>query len=342
MKTTATNRKIRTLITAIRDGTLIPRPEFQRRLVWTTKDKRRFLDTVLKGYPFPEIYIAAGEVNPDTGEGTELLVDGQQRITTLFQYFSASTELNLGKEIKPYVDLLQEEKLAFLEYEVVVRDLGKMGIEEIKVVFERINATKYSLNDMEIHNARFAGEFKSFAEAISQNLFFEKHSVFSANEIRRMSDVSFAATFIITIMSTYFNRDDEFENYLKKYNDEFEEKDELGRQIQMVLDFIEACDLGDDSRAWKKSDLLTLIVEIHKAIIKNKLGITPKRAGEKLREFYNLVNSVAELKKDHEIIRDIQEYAKTASQATNDRSNRIKRGEILQKIIESAVENTTT
>src|ERR1039457_4032453 len=85
--TTATNKKLRILLTDIRDGKLIPRPEFQRRLVWTNKDKVKFLETVLEGYPFPEIYIAAGSIDPETGEGTEMLVDGQQRITTLFQYF---------------------------------------------------------------------------------------------------------------------------------------------------------------------------------------------------------------------------------------------------------------
>ena len=83
MDTSASNRRLRQLLTAIRNGTLEPRPEFQRRLVWTTKDKNLFVRTVLEGLPFPEIYIAAGNVDSKTGEGTELLVDGQQRITTL-------------------------------------------------------------------------------------------------------------------------------------------------------------------------------------------------------------------------------------------------------------------
>ena len=90
MKTSATNRKIRVLLTAIRDGSLIPQPEFQRRLVWSNRHKRNFLTTVLEGLPFPEIYVAAGQVDPQTGEGKELLVDWQQRITTLHQYFLGS------------------------------------------------------------------------------------------------------------------------------------------------------------------------------------------------------------------------------------------------------------
>lgn len=114
MKTTATNRKIQELLTALREGRLEPRPEFQRRLVWTNKDKCAFLQTVLHEYPFPEIYVAAGEVDLQTGEGKEMLVDGQQRITTLHQYFVGSSDLRLGKDIPVYIDLSKEEKERFL------------------------------------------------------------------------------------------------------------------------------------------------------------------------------------------------------------------------------------
>lgn len=87
-----------------------------------------------------------------------MLVDGQQRISTLYQYFTGSTDFRVG-DIPAYSSLQQEAKLAVLEYEVVVRDLGKKTIDEIKEVFTRINSTKYSLNEMKIHNARFDGAF---------------------------------------------------------------------------------------------------------------------------------------------------------------------------------------
>ncbi|MFN9951774.1 MAG: DUF262 domain-containing protein, partial [bacterium] len=106
MQTSGTNRRLRLLISAIKDGTLIPRPDFQRRLVWTNKHKEEFIKTVLGQFPFPEIYIAAGDVDTDTGKGTELLVDGQQRLTTLLQYFSGSPDLRLGT-LCPYSALSQ-------------------------------------------------------------------------------------------------------------------------------------------------------------------------------------------------------------------------------------------
>ncbi len=232
MKTSATNRKLRILLTAIKSNTLLPKPEFQRRLVWANDDKLNFLKTVLEGYPFPEIYIAAGTVNPDTGEGSEMLVDGQQRMTTLFQYFMGSDELKLKNIIKPYRDLSDPEKINFLEYEVVIRDLGSKTIEEIKEIFKRINSTKYSLNAMEIHNARFDGAFKKFAETVSQNEFFERNRIFTSADVKRMNDVVFCLTVIITILSSYFNRDEEFDKtYLSKYNDEFEYQEDL--EIEM-------------------------------------------------------------------------------------------------------------
>ena len=48
MRTASTNKKVREIITAVKGGRLIPRPEFQRRLVWAIKDKNHFLDSVLK------------------------------------------------------------------------------------------------------------------------------------------------------------------------------------------------------------------------------------------------------------------------------------------------------
>mgnify|MGYP003679677490 CR=1 FL=1 len=196
MDTSASNRRLRTILMGIRDGTLVPRPEFQRRLVWTNKDKVLFVQTVLQGLPFPEIYIAAGKVDAKTGEGTEVLVDGQQRMTTLFQYFTDSKDLKLPLVLKPYSALPEAEQISFLEYKVVVRDLGALPLEQIKEVFQRINSASYGLNAMELHNARYAGAFKQLAEYVATNSTIESLAIFSANDIRRMNDVRYCSAML--------------------------------------------------------------------------------------------------------------------------------------------------
>jgi len=331
MRTSATNRKLRVLLTAIANGTLTPRPEFQRRLVWTNRDKLAFIKTVLEGYPFPEIYIAAGSVNPETGEGTEMLVDGQQRITTLFQYFKAMPDLRLDRETPPYSTL--PDKMSFLEYEVVVRDLGQLDLESIKRIFQRINATNYSLNAMEIHNARFNGEFKQVGESLSEHDFFERHEVFSSAEIKRMQDVRFCLIFMTTMMETYFNRDEMLEEYLRKFNDEFEEGPELKNQITEVFSFVDACNFPQNSRVWKKADLFSVLVEVHRALFRDSKNLLPSHFTRELATFFAEVDS-ASARSDAES--SAAKYYKATLQASNDRGSRIARGNALQLVITRA------
>jgi len=333
MKTTSSVRKLRTLLRGIRDGTLVPQPEFQRRLVWTNKDKLAFLDTVLAGYPFPEIYIASGPVNLETGEGSELLVDGQQRISTLYQYFSAPDTIKVSGSVLGYLALTEGQKTDFLEYEVVVRDLGLMAHNEIVEIFQKINNTSYSLNAMEVHNARYAGAFKQFAEKIVDDPFFAEHKVFSANEIRRMGDVRFALTLIITIMSTYFHRDQLLEEYLRTYNEAFDIQDAIYREINRTLQFVDACGIRSGSRAWRTSDLLTLLIEVHFSLIKQHHDLNPPVVGLRLNSFFDDVDSRHRLESTRFPISLLDDYGKAAVQATNDRSNRSRRGEIVQQVM---------
>jgi len=335
MKTSATNRKLRLLLTAIGNGSLLPRPEFQRRLVWSNKHKSAFIDTVLKGLPFPEIYIAAGEVDAETGEGIEMLVDGQQRITTLYQYFKKAEDLTLGRNIVPYSQLSEDEKLSFLEYEVVIRDLGKLEIEQIIEVFERINSTSYSLNAMEIHNARYDGIFKQFGEIIARSRFFSYQNFFSSNDVRRMQDVRFCLNLTITLMLSYFNRDEELEDYLEKYNEIFPEEEQWFSKINDTFHFVGDCDFEKSSRVWKKADMFTLLVEYHRYKHKKDMYVDIIELADSLKEFYEEVDQFGE-GKSTSVLHGA--YYKASLQATNDRGNRILRGEIVQSVLDPSYE----
>lgn len=331
MDTSASNRRLRVLLTAIGNKTLIPQPDFQRRLVWTNKDKVEFIKTVLEGYPFPEIYIAAGRVDPKTGDGAEVLVDGQQRMTSLFQYFKGSTEIKLGDKIPSYSSLSEEDQIKFLEYSVVVRDMGNMPLSQIKEVFQRINSTSYGLNAMELHNSRFGGEFKKAAEEFSQNDFFDEKRFFSSSDIKRMNDVKFCLGLMITIMSTYFNRDSELEDYLEKYNEEFENKHKLLQELDIVLQFINALNFEITSRAYKKADFFTLFVEIHRAKFKENLTLSTQDTRHHLETFYNDIEHANS--GDPNCSQDALSYYKAALQASNDRGSRILRGTLIAKTI---------
>jgi len=333
MKTSAENRKIRALLSALQSGELTPKPGFQRKLVWSNKDKLAFLDTVLTGYPFPEIYIAAGEVDLVTAKGTELLVDGQQRITTLHQYFVNSDAIELSADIPPYNELNDAQKTEFLNYDVAVRNLGIVDLETVKEVFKRINSTSYSLNAMEIQNARYRGPLKKCADDIAADKFFKNHKLFSVREIRRMDDVVYSLTLIICMLSNYFNRKVELEPFLKQYNDEFADDLIVRERFEKIKTFIDDCGFSKRSRAWKKTDFLVLFIELDRIINKEQVNLDAAKIGKAVETFYERVNQELGNPSGDD---DLQTYFKTTVQATNDRSSRINRGRVIRKVILAA------
>jgi len=327
MKTSPTNKKVRELISMVKESKLIPRPEFQRRLVWSRDDKNHFLDSVLRGYPFPEIYFADGDVNLETGEGTQLLVDGLQRVSTLIQYFDGAPDLKLTTT-PPYRSLREEEKKAFLQYDVAVRDLGAISKEEVIEVFKRLNATKYSLLDIEVNNAVYVGALKKFCERIADNDFFKNNGVFTATDYKRMGDLRYVLGIVGTLLKGYFNRDDAFEELLDRYNDEFPAEQDFTDRLQRTFDFLNECSFERSSRAWKKADLFTLIVELSLLLNISNTNVQPSDVLQRIDAFYDVVDATG-VNQDN--VGSV--YYKAALQASNDKINRVRRGLIIGGVL---------
>lgn len=327
MKTSPTNKKVREIISMVKEGKLIPRPEFQRRLVWTHKDKDHFLDTILRGYPFPEIYFADGDVDLESGEGTQLLVDGLQRVNTMLEYFDASPNLRL-LTVPPYRELREKQKRGFLQYDIAVRDLGSVHRDEIVEVFRRINATKYSLLDIEVNNAVYMGELKQYAEMLAADPFFIENGVFNAQDLKRMGDLRYALTLVITFLRGYFNRDDAFGELLDRFNDEFPLKEEIEQRFRRCFDLITECGFLPRYRLWKKADLFTLIVELDIPFREDIPVPEPSELLELLTTFYDRIGTASLDTGDVPGI-----YYKAAIQATNDKVNRLRRGIIIAGIL---------
>ena len=327
MKTSPTSLKVRQIITLTKDEKLVPRPEFQRRLVWTTEDKVRFIDTILRNLPFPEIYVANGPVDVDTGEGQQLLVDGQQRVTTIVSYFSGDPKTS-GNIITPYANLGDNEKREFLNYDVAVRDLGSISSAEIVDIFKRINSTKYSLNEIEINNAVYTGALMSLASGFAEHEFFENHQVFRPTDIKRMGDVRFVLQLIVTMLGGYFDRDEALERYLSDFNEEFPHQREVSDRLIRVFDFITECGFEKSSRIWKRSDLFTAMISIDRLFEENR-SVGPSDALGRLETFYGRVDDAGMDAGDPAVA----VYAKAAIQASNDRINRVRRGIIVESVL---------
>lgn len=330
MATAATNRRLRNILVSMRNETLVTNPSFQRRLVWINKHKVAFIQTVLDELPFPEVFIAAGEVDVETGLGTEVVVDGQQRLTTLYEYFTGSGEISLGN-LPAYKDLSNEEKTSFLEYEVVIRDLGSITESDTRELFRRINSTSYGLNAMEVNNGRYDGELKKFCESLTESTFFENFKIFSVQDGRRMGDTKWVLTLVITLLSDYFNRDNEHQNYLDEYNEEFPHKVDILQRINDAFNKISIplLDASNARRLQQKSDLFTLVVEIDRFRNDN---LDVSAALTDLAKFYSEIDELA-ARSNRQFSDEVQEYFSAARSGTNDLSSRRRRGAVIEEIL---------
>ena len=88
------------------------------------------------------------------------------------------------------------------------------------------------------------------------------------------------------------------------------------------------------SRAWRKAELLNVLVEAHQALVKDRLELDPKAVSKELTEFFNRVDRAGTGADD---VDEVTAYYKASIQATNDRSNRIRRGQIIADVMRKGI-----
>jgi hypothetical protein len=141
----ANNVKIIEIFNKLRSRQIVVNKDYQRKLVWKKQHKFDFIDTILRNYPFPEVYLAPGSLDQKKLILIDEIVDGQQRLTTIHDYIEGVDAFALPKiPIKKFSELSPEERSAFLNYEVSVRYLKKVTPDQIREIFQRINKTALS------------------------------------------------------------------------------------------------------------------------------------------------------------------------------------------------------
>lgn len=321
IKPSVTNPTIADVYQLIEEGKLVLRPDFQRKFVWTHEHQEAFIDTILNGLPFPEIYVCEGEVDVQRLRTTRLVIDGQQRLTTIRNYIEGKYD-HPPARTAPYQSLTKEQKQDFLSYQIVMRDLGKVDEETTREIFRRINLTKFKLDDVEIHNAVYDGHFIKAAKYILENVNLEQYGVLRESEFTRMADLHF----ILLVMSTlenggYFAQDREVEPKVSSFNEEYPNRDHMIALLIKTFAVIKDLNLPIDSMWFRKSNFFTLVVEVAKHVETLPASFRDRLLGLEENVMANRFNT------DSEFYR----YYSYMYQATHGRAARVVRGEFFER-----------
>ncbi len=187
-------------------------PGFQRKFVWTQRQASRLIESFLLGLPVPSLFLYA---DPDTGE--QQVIDGQQRLMSVVQYFDGTFKnANMTKpksfrltglaDDSPYQNLdateLEEKfpaKFAKLNDSVMrafmIKQLDPEDATSIYHIFERLNTGGSILLGQEIRNCVYNGRLNDLLNELNADPSWRK-VIGKPQPDARMRDVEMILRFV--------------------------------------------------------------------------------------------------------------------------------------------------
>ena len=267
------NRKsIKEISSMFENAKLIVDDSYQRRSVWSEKDKIRLIETVLLNLIIPVLFFWKADTDPETGESITHIVDGQQRIKALCSFVNnefklkpqylldATTKKKYANKI--FKDLDPEDKKALWNYQLMVIDIDPVATRaDIITMFNRLNLTDYNLNDQEKRNS-MSGEFAALARELSDAPIWEEKHLFTTTDVKRMKDVEFCASLILLYKKGIIDQTDQtalnqaYEELQEGYTDAESDKEAIFAAIDLIPRFFISPEVTKFLK--KKTQLYTL------------------------------------------------------------------------------------
>lgn len=322
----------------LQERTLVFKPPFQRNPVWLDKHKAYLVDTVLRQLPIPEVYIQTE--TDDKGSTIYSVVDGQQRLRALLTFPEGDIELfekySPGRGGHSWEDLSKEEKVAYWNYRLVVREISNASDAELRDLFQRLNRHTIVLNAQELRNARFQGDFIRTVTELADQEFWAENRIVSASEIRRMSDIEFVAELLVGLMHGPQNKKTSLDRFFEAYEDAIPDKQHWLKRFETARATTEALAPSLPMSRWRgKSDYYSLFLAVGELTANGRLNKTKKKqAIEALDRFGTAVTErLSKLGKGGPAPKGANTYAVAVEKAASDKDRRQTRHEVLTALL---------
>lgn len=333
------------------EGSLKIKPPYQRRPVWAMKQKCYLIESILLGFPIPEIYVQS-TTTPE-GSSSFAIVDGQQRIRAILQFIGVESDpqeeefnkfvldklpLTSPWKDKSFADLTPTEKSGFYSYQLAVRLLQTESEVELRDMFERLNKYLTPAKPQELRNARFSGPLVRMVEALADDEYWAENRIVSPQLIRRMGDFEFVSELLIGVLHGPQAGSpaviDEYYRTYEDYDDEFPEQRRAKKSFEKTLELVRKVFPNIKETRWgNKTDFYTLFVGL--ATLLKSRELSPKnyqRVASSLNRFAEEIN----LRLSNErakVSEDVVTYVRAVEKGANDKARRAERHRALLNVI---------
>lgn len=350
--THSSDRKLITeLVSHYKQGALNLEPGFQRDSVWKEKDRAHLINSILRNYPLPAIFLYRRHVD---GQMIYDVIDGKQRLESIFKFMGVLRGKYRAKVKLPGADdeawvtwsLLSKKKLQHLITGYAIPTIEVDGeFTDIVDVFVRINSTGKALTPQEkrhakYYNSAFLKEAHRLAKRYAER--FSKMGILSASDLSRMKHVELIAEIMLSMhQGDVLNKKTALDRVMSSDSLNL---GEIRRTSQLTVSalnllfhmFPKLC----TTRFRRVTDFYTLIILIGKFEKEGRIltdALCNRLAWDLLVAFGTRVDELRDKQRRMENVKAGDEiyraYLMTVSQMTDDVSQRHKREEILRGII---------
>jgi hypothetical protein len=321
-------------------------PPYQRKSVWTQQFKNYFIDTVLLNYPAPAIFLYE-EISAD-GRSTYHVVDGKQRLTTIFEFigdeFPIADQSKIEEHRGSYFSSLPEAvKRAFWSYQFSIEYLPTSEDAVVSDIFDRINRNVSKLSPQELRHAKLDGVFITEAERVADLMsdMLGKNFPRLADQSRKqMKDVELVASIflLLELGAQSFSQTDLDRAFLDR-DEVWDAKDEVVDRLMTVFEYLQKL-IADPangvvlsgSRLRNQVDFYSLVGAIDQLFRAGSLPLVPA-AAFRLGSFVQHVDS-AEWRESSQAL---QAYYAAARSASSDKRSREIRIQIMKDVITGVI-----
>lgn len=315
-------------------------PPYQRRSVWNQKYREEFIDTITLGYPCPEIFLYP-EIAA-SGATTYHVVDGKQRLETIFMYLGNDFALPDTASLADYrgryfEQLTPEQKKAIWSYQLTVVQLPTSDEVIINDVFNRINKNVARLTRQELRHAKYSGVFITAVEALTDwfNAASADFPRIAQASRKQMRDVELVATLCLLLEDGVqsYSADDLDAEFTRREDDwpaRFTIEERFKRDVECINQILDALP-GENLRQTRLRNIVdyySLFGAVDRCIEAGTLR-EPGEAAERVIAFMHVVEDPDARPSDALA----QDYYEAARSATNDVGSRNTRINIVAQIL---------
>jgi len=239
---------IREFLTMKNDGELTLQPHYQRNFVATDLIASKLIESILLDVPIPVVYLAEEQ------DGSYSVIDGQQRLTSFLSFLEGKfpdtrpfklSGLRVLPELnrKLFTELeneLQKKIRSTTIHSIIIK---KESNPDIKFeIFERLNTGSTKLNEDEIRNTVYRGDYIELLSELSENKIF--HDLIQKDNFKkRMLYRGMVLRFLALSEKSYLNYKSSMKQFSNKElrdnrNLNIEKRKEYKARFEHCLDLV--------------------------------------------------------------------------------------------------------